>query len=162
MPGLLSVCQSEKMREGTKSPLPRTETIHASCVAIDGQGVLILGGSGSGKSGLALSLLSRGARLISDDKVILTRRGKKIIASAPSALLGLIEARGVGILTSDPAPPVPVKLVVDMDVTEMKRLPDHHTHFVLGQKLTKLHRVESPHFGVAVLQFMRSGRQDPA
>ena len=43
--------------------------IQASCVAIGGRGLLILGAPGSGKSSLALALIDRGARLIGDDGV---------------------------------------------------------------------------------------------
>ncbi|MFN3389305.1 MAG: HPr kinase/phosphorylase, partial [Allosphingosinicella sp.] len=49
-----------------------SETVHASCVAIGGRAVLIAGRSGSGKSDLALRLIDRGARLVSDDYTILT------------------------------------------------------------------------------------------
>ena len=44
-----------------------SETLHASCVAIDGRAVLIEGRSGEGKSDLALRLIDRGAALVSDD-----------------------------------------------------------------------------------------------
>ena len=44
-----------------------SETIHASCVAIDGRALLIEGASGDGKSDLALRLIDRGATLVSDD-----------------------------------------------------------------------------------------------
>ena len=42
--------------------------IHASCVALAGKGVLILGDSGAGKSDLALRLMDDGARLVADDR----------------------------------------------------------------------------------------------
>lgn len=68
-----------------------------SAVAIEGQAVLIEGHSGSGKSSLALELIDRGAALIGDDGVILTRKGAQIIASAPPNIAGKIEIRHVGI-----------------------------------------------------------------
>ena len=71
----------------------RTDTIHASAVALDGQGVLILGPSGAGKSALALQLIGLGAQLVGDDRIALDRVGGDVIASAPAALAGLIEAR---------------------------------------------------------------------
>lgn len=48
-------------------------TIHASAVSLAGRGLLILGASGTGKSGLALEMMSRGAVLIADDRVRLVR-----------------------------------------------------------------------------------------
>ena len=46
------------------------ELLHATAIAINGAGVLLLGPSGSGKSDLALRLIDRGAVLISDDGVL--------------------------------------------------------------------------------------------
>ena len=47
--------------------------LHATCVAIGGRGLLLLGPSGSGKSDLALRLIDRGAMLVSDDGVAIRR-----------------------------------------------------------------------------------------
>jgi HPr kinase/phosphorylase len=69
--------------------------LHASVVAVDGAGVLILGASGAGKSGLALRMIALGALLVSDDQVLLERCGDVLVARAPETLSGLIEARGV-------------------------------------------------------------------
>lgn len=154
--------RSEEMSDRPQSPLPDTEMVHGSCVAMEDRGLLILGRSGTGKSSLALSLMALGARLVSDDQVILTRRVENVIASAPSELQGLIEARGIGILKAEAGRPVPVTLIVDMDTTEKRRLPDYRTRHVLGVALPLLYRVDSPHFSVSILQMMRSGRRDPA
>ncbi|MES2754822.1 MAG: HPr kinase/phosphatase C-terminal domain-containing protein [Pseudomonadota bacterium] len=99
-----------------------SETVHACCVAIDGRGVLIFGASGSGKSDLTLRLIDRGARLVSDDYTQLTRAGKRVIASAPAAIAGQIEVRGIGIVTLPPTGTVPIALVVSAGVPQ--RLPD--------------------------------------
>lgn len=72
--------------------------IHATCVAIGGQGVLLLGPSGAGKSDLALRLIDDGAKLVADDRAILFLRGGKLHARCPAAIKGLIEIRGVGIV----------------------------------------------------------------
>ncbi|MBC7637135.1 MAG: hypothetical protein H7251_16210 [Acetobacteraceae bacterium] len=67
---------------------------HGSCAARDGAGVLLLGGSGVGKSDLTLRLLDRGFELVADDRVDVTDG----MASAPQALAGLLELRGLGLL----------------------------------------------------------------
>jgi len=83
--------------------------IHASCVRLDraaaifgaapGDGILLLGESGSGKSGVALKLLAMGAALVADDRVELFVHEEVVWARAPAPLAGLIEARGLGIVT---------------------------------------------------------------
>ncbi len=73
--------------------------LHASCVAIENVGCLLLGPSGSGKSDLALRLvMDHKARLVADDQVALERRADRLVASVPSPLAGLIEVRGIGIV----------------------------------------------------------------
>jgi len=73
---------------------PESETFYASCVARDGDAILLCGPSGSGKSTLALQLMERGFSLVSDDRVQMNGR----LVSPPSALEGLLEVRGVGII----------------------------------------------------------------
>lgn len=134
------------------------ETLHASCVALDGRAVLITGASGSGKSALALGLIARGAGLIADDRTILTRRGPDLIASCPEPIRGLIEARGVGLLNAAPHPPAPVCLVVDLDRSETERLPPAREVTILSISLPLINKVESSHFIDAVLLYLRQGR----
>ena len=99
-----------------------SETIHASCVAIDGAAVLIEGRSGTGKSDLALRLIDRGAILVSDDYTNVLRKGGELIARAPTNLAGKIEVRGIGIVELPHASDVPVKLIVA--ITELPpRMP---------------------------------------
>jgi serine kinase of HPr protein (carbohydrate metabolism regulator) len=102
-----------------------SETVHATCVAIGERGVLIRGPSGSGKSDLALRLIDRGARLVSDDYTILSERGGRLSACAPERIAGKLEVRGVGILDLAPAADVPVCLVADLGQVP-ERLPDAH------------------------------------
>ena len=100
-------------------------TVHATCIAIDGHGILLRGPSGSGKSDLALRAIDQGARLVADDRVALTRRGDSVIASAPSSLHGLIEIRGLGIMRMDAAAEARIALVADMaDSRRIERLPE--------------------------------------
>lgn len=100
-----------------------SETMHASCVALDGRAVLITGASGSGKSDLSLRLLDRGFTLVSDDQTIVRKQGSKLIASAPPTIAGKLEIRGVGIVTMETVADVPVALLVEL-TSEIQRLPD--------------------------------------
>ena len=76
-----------------------THLFHSSAVVFDGYGLLIQGTSGAGKSGLALRLIEVGGFLISDDQTLLKKHRNSLIAYPPDALKGLIEVRGVGIIT---------------------------------------------------------------
>jgi hypothetical protein len=101
---------------------PDTETVHASCVAIDGCAVLLCGGSGSGKSDLALRLLDRGAVLVSDDYTALRRDGARLLGSAPPNIAGKIEVRGIGIVDWPGAVEAPVLLCFMLD-SPVERIP---------------------------------------
>jgi HPr kinase/phosphorylase len=132
--------------------------LHASCVAIDGRGLLIVGVSGSGKSGLALDLMALGAVLVSDDRVVLSRVGRDLVASAPPAISGLIEARGIGLLNANPHGPVTLGCVVDLDRTETDRMPAPRQIVLLGASVTLLLKVDSRHFASALMQYCKKGR----
>ena len=104
-----------------------TMHIHASCAARDGAAVLLVGPSGSGKSDLALRLLDRGFVLIADDRVMIEGG----IASAPPALAGLLEVRGLGIVRVEHLPAAPVRLVVRLGAA-VDRLPEATRDPVFG------------------------------
>ena len=136
-----------------------TATVHASCVALGGRAVLILGPSGSGKSALALSLMAFGARLVSDDRVALRRDGPRLIATAPEAIRGLIEARGVGLLRAEAEAEAVVALAVDLARIETARLPQRREIDLLGHPVVLLPKVEALHFPAAILQYLKAGRR---
>lgn len=99
-----------------------SETLHCSTVAIGGRAVMIEGRSGSGKSDLALRLIDRGARLVSDDYTIARRKGKLLLAAPPETIAGKIEVRGIGLVEMDHVVDQPVALVVQIfDVVD--RMP---------------------------------------
>lgn len=108
--------------------------VHGTTVAISGQGVLIRGVPGSGKSDLALRLIDGGACLVADDQTRLERDGDKVTARPPETIAGLIEARGVGIIRLPHLAPVPLALVVDLvgDAGAIERLPEPSSAELLG------------------------------
>jgi HPr kinase/phosphorylase len=140
----------------------RSETVlHATAVAFHGEGLLILGAAGSGKSGLALMLMAFGARLVSDDRTVVKFENGGLWASAPPSIAGLIEARGIGILNAETEAQARLTLAVDMDKTQVARLPQTHSFGVLGQTLPCLHKVDSPYFPAAILQYLKGGIKAP-
>ena len=99
------------------------ETIHATCVAIGDRAVLIAGRSGAGKSDLALRLIDRGARLVSDDYTEVRARSGRAFASAPPTIRDQLEVRGIGLVQFDSVQDVPIALLVDLDAPPA-RLPE--------------------------------------
>jgi serine kinase of HPr protein (carbohydrate metabolism regulator) len=98
--------------------------IHATCVAIDGSGVLLRGPPGSGKSDLALRLIDGGAALVADDQVVLTTEDGGLIARPPDSIAGRLEVRGVGIETVAAVERAIVALVIDLvPPGQVDRLP---------------------------------------
>jgi len=131
--------------------------IHASCVllaqmgagfgAARDAGVLLLGKSGSGKSDLALRMLTRGAILVSDDRTELCAQGGHLVARPPAELRGLIEARGLGIVELSHAHKARVALAVALD-KEPERHPEREDYDMpwdlpVRVPLLRLHAFES-------------------
>jgi HPr kinase/phosphorylase len=76
-------------------------TRHGVLVEVYGQGVLILGASGAGKSETAVELIKRGHRLVADDAVEIRRvSDKTLVGSAPDNIRHYIELRGIGIINA--------------------------------------------------------------
>ena len=74
-------------------------TRHGVCVEVYGEGILILGDSGVGKSETAVELVKRGHRLIADDAVELRRTsGTTVIGTSPENIRHFLELRGIGIV----------------------------------------------------------------
>jgi serine kinase of HPr protein (carbohydrate metabolism regulator) len=104
--------------------------VNGTAVAWRGQGVLVLGPSGSGKSDLALRLIDAGATLVADDLVEMKRDGRELLLSfppeGPADLKGKMEVKGLGIMSVPAAPPaVPLSLVVRATPREnVARIPE--------------------------------------
>ena len=77
---------------------PRT-TVHGVLVEIYGEGVLLTGDSGIGKSETALELIKRGHRLIADDAVEIKKVGRdRLVGDAPEMIRYYMELRGIGVV----------------------------------------------------------------
>ncbi len=111
---------------------------HASAVAIDGHAVLLFGAPGCGKSDLALRLIAEGARLIADDQTRIFCRDGFLRAACPRTIAGMMEVRGIGLVTvpgaAAPEDAFPVALAVDLvaDPAQVARMPDSFSREILG------------------------------
>ena len=73
-------------------------TRHGVLMNINGQGVLLLGESGIGKSETAIELLKRGHRLVADDAVEIRRVSDSLYGTAPELIRHYMELRGIGVI----------------------------------------------------------------
>ena len=112
--------------------------VHASCVAVAGEGVLLRGAPGAGKSDLALRLIEGGARLVADDQVALTSSGETLLAASPSRIAGLLEVRGIGIVSMEFVQQCPVHLVVDLVKPDaVERMPEAAAVNLCGHRIAQ-------------------------
>jgi HPr kinase/phosphorylase len=110
---------------------PPAATIHASAVLVGRHAVLIRGPSGSGKSRLALDLIEMArtgalafTRLVADDRVLLEVSHGRLVVRPPTALAGLIEMRGLGLMRLMHEESAVVGLVVDLAAADAERMPE--------------------------------------
>lgn len=136
--------------------------LNATAVAVDGQGLLLLGAPGTGKSTLAIAMMALGAVLISDDGVWLQSGGTPAMLERPEQARDLIEARGIGLIRSGPTiARAPLVLAVDLDRPATARLPLRHT-IALGDSTVPLIHAAGEHgLAPALLLMMRQGRAEP-
>ena len=82
-----------------RNHLAPRQTMHGVLVEIYGEGVLLTGDSGIGKSETALELIKRGHRLIADDAVEIRKVGKgRLVGEAPEMIRYYMELRGIGVV----------------------------------------------------------------
>ena len=107
----------------TKIPFNGSLIMHATCVDVNGSGVLIVGRSGSGKSRLAINLLALGSTLVADDQCELVRKNNRFRISKPASLPKSIEIRGVGLVSVPMINETSLDWIVNMDELEKERMP---------------------------------------
>lgn len=96
--------------------------LHATAIVRDESATLLMGTPGAGKSDLALRMIDRGWTLLADDYVEIARHGERIRATPPARTRGLLEVRGLGILSFPHVGPTSVILAVELGI-ERDRLP---------------------------------------
>ncbi len=120
--------------------------LHAGCIVIATNGVLIRGVSGSGKSSLALKLIEQArangtfSALVADDQTLLSDKNCQLIARCPAAIAGRSEIRGYGIADVPNLPSTIVHLVVELVSAEIiARMPDDQSITLSGIRLPLIH-----------------------
>ena len=81
-----------------KAALAPSITRHGVLVEVYGEGLLLIGDSGIGKSEAAIELLKRGHRLIADDAVEIRNTDNALVGTAPQLIRNYVELRGIGIV----------------------------------------------------------------
>ena len=90
---------SSELVKYLKMELAPRVSMHGVLVEVNGEGILILGESGVGKSETALEIVKRGHRLIADDQIEIRKVSETtLLGRAPDVIKHLIEIRGIGIL----------------------------------------------------------------
>jgi HPr kinase/phosphorylase len=101
---------------------PEPHTTHGTAIAVAGRAALIVGPSGAGKSDLALRCLALApsplwpepARLVADDRVILSPQAGRLRVSAPATIRDRLEVRGMGIVEIPCVESADLVLVVEL------------------------------------------------
>ncbi len=139
-------------------------TRHGVLVEVYGEGILLLGESGVGKSETAIELVKRGHRLIADDAVEVRRvSSKSLVGSAPDNIRHFIELRGIGIINASRIFGVgavklteKIDLVINMEHWDSNKtydrmgLDDQHTE-ILGLNIPSITIPVKPGRNLAVI-----------
>ncbi len=139
-------------------------TQHGVLVEVYGEGILLIGESGVGKSETAIELVKRGHRLIADDAVEIRRvSNKSLVGAAPDNIRHFIELRGIGIINASRIFGVgavklteKIDLVINMEPWDVNKVYDrmgleNHTNEILGLKIPSLTIPVKPGRNLAVI-----------
>lgn len=137
--------------------------LHGTMVDVYGIGILISGKSGLGKSEVALDLVERGHRLVSDDVVMLTKKSNVLLASATEMNKHFMEIRGLGIIDVmsmfgirsiryQKRLEVILELSLWEDTENLNRTGlDHDTVEIMGTKIPLIHLPITPGKNITVI-----------
>ena len=151
----LTIYMSDKLAPETR--------LHGVLVDVYGIGILITGESGIGKSEVALELIKRGHRLVTDDAVDIKEIDGELIGSSPKITIGMLEVRGIGIIDvsalyglSSVLQQKDIKLVMHFEHWkndgEYDRLGTNYEYMdILGTKVRKLTVPIRPGRNIAVI-----------
>ena len=139
-------------------------TTHGVLVEVYGEGVLLTGDSGIGKSETALELIKRGHRLVADDAVEIRRIGKNLLMGrAPEIIRYYMELRGIGVINvrhiygvGAVKPESPLDLVVQMEMWQNGKAYDRlgldsEHEDILGVRLPRVTIPVTPGRNLAVI-----------
>ena len=107
-------------------------TRHGVLVEVYGEGILLVGDSGVGKSEIAIELIKRGHRLIADDAVEIRRVSRKaLVGQSPENIRHFIELRGVGVINArrifgmgSVKPSQKIEMCINMEVWDPTKVYD--------------------------------------
>lgn len=140
------------------APTGRRIFLNATAVAHDNRSILCLGAPGTGKSTLALALMSLGAQLIADDGVWVTAETNTLRIVRPDTAPYAIEQRGLGLVPSGPVVSEAVlHLVIDLDRPEQDRLPPARHATFEGVSVPLVRAQGQRHLAPALWQVLRYG-----
>ena len=111
---------------------------------------------------MALNLIAYGAKLVSDDRTILTTDDKQVIVKPVQSIAGKIEARGIGILFCEFVESAPLIVVVNLDEDETERLPTRRTINYFGYDVDLIRARNNLDIAPALVQFLHAGREQSA
>lgn len=139
-------------------------TRHGVLVEVYGEGILLLGESGVGKSETAIELIKRGHRLIADDAVEIRRvSNKSLVGTAPDNIRHFIELRGIGIInasrifgTGAVKITEKIDLVINLEIWDVNKVYDrmgleNQTTNILGLDIPSLTIPVKPGRNLAVI-----------
>ena len=132
--------------------------MHATAVAVDQKGLLLIGPSGAGKSSTAAQMIALGAELISDDQVALRADGRKIHLSAPDNGPQMIELRGIGLVDCPLNQGETIlAAAVTLDQAHMPaRLPDAKKVTLCDQEVPHRRLCFAPDLGARLMLWLRA------